>query len=167
MLVGVYVLVGVLVFNRVRGNGHHQTPVLHALQADELIGKMGHLGRLAMYDQHLEAGVVVQVRVASRDHQFVVLVLRLGQFFRNAAGVVVVDEGYRAHHGRLRGGGLLGYQPVANQIAKGFRPVGVAAPSEGAVKPLEKIRIERDADPAECPYSLLYKNRLSTREDLG
>jgi hypothetical protein len=44
---------------------------------------------------------------------------------------------------------LLSDQPVANQIAKGFRPVRVAAMADGAVKPLEKVGIEGNANSAQ------------------
>ena len=111
--------------------------MLHALQPDQPVGKLGHLSRFAVHDQDFKTGVVVQMRMAGGDHHFVVRVLRLSQFLCDTAGVVVVDEGHRAHHGRVRSSGLLGHQPVADQIAKRLRPVGIAAPPDQAVKPLE------------------------------
>ena len=49
-----------------------------------------------------------------------VRVLRLGQLFGHAVGMMVEDQRDRAHHRRVRLRGLLGYQPVANQISKRF-----------------------------------------------
>ena len=100
MFVVLFMAVIVRVLEVVRGNGHHQAAVLHAFQANEAIGKLGHLGRFAMDDQHFKAGVVIQVGMAGGDHQIVVCMLHLGELFRDAVGVVVVDEGDRAHHGR-------------------------------------------------------------------
>ena len=71
-----------------------------------------------MHDQHFEAGIVVQVGMAGGDHQFVLRVLHLGQFFRDAAGVVVVDERDGANDNGVGVGGLFCDQPVANEISK-------------------------------------------------
>ncbi len=68
----VFVAVIMAVFVRVLygmcGNGHHQATVLHALQSNEQVGKMGHSGRFAMDDQHFEARVVIQMGVAGGDN---------------------------------------------------------------------------------------------------
>ena len=92
----VVVIVGVL--NDVRGNGHHQAPVLHAFQAYEAICKLGHPGRFAVDDQYFKARVVVEVSVAGRDHKFVMCMLDFSELFRDAVSVVVVDEGDRTDH---------------------------------------------------------------------
>ena len=67
------VLVLVLVLDRVRRNGHYQPSVLDALEPDEAVGKLSDARRLAVHDEHLEAGVVVQVGMAGGNHQIVVL----------------------------------------------------------------------------------------------
>ncbi len=118
------VLLGVL--NGVRGNGHYQAPVLHTFEADKAVGKLRHPGRFAVNDQHFKAGVVVEVGVTGGDHKLVVCVLNFSELFRDAVSVVVVDEGDGADHSRVRGRGLLSDQAVADQVAKGFRPVGIA-----------------------------------------
>jgi len=58
--------------------------VLHALQSDQTVGKLGHARRLAVDDQHLKAGFVIEMGMAGRDHKIVVLVLHFSQFFGNA-----------------------------------------------------------------------------------
>jgi len=45
---------------------------------------------------------VVQVGVAGGDDEFVVSVLQVCQLVADAAGMVVVDEGYRAYTSRIR-----------------------------------------------------------------
>ena len=114
MLVAVLVFVLVSVLYLVRWDGHYQAAMLYTLEADQHVGKLGNLGRLAVHDQYFKAGIVVQVRMAGGDHQFMVRVLRLGQLFRDAVRVVVEDERDRAHDYRFRRRGLLGYQSVAN-----------------------------------------------------
>ena len=60
---------------------------------------MGHSGRFAMDDQHFEARVVIQMGVAGGDDEFVAGMLDFGEFFRDAVGVMIVDQGDRAHDG--------------------------------------------------------------------
>jgi hypothetical protein len=77
---------------------------------------------------------VVQMHVQRRKHVVIVLVLHFGETFGKLANVMVVDQRHRAHHDAVGPCGLLLNQGVANQIAKGFRPVGVAAPRNQVVK---------------------------------
>jgi hypothetical protein len=79
VFVAMFMAVFMRVFDGVRGNGHHQAAMLHALEADEAIGKLGNLGRFAVDDQHFKAGVVVKVGMAGGDHQLMVLMLHLGE----------------------------------------------------------------------------------------
>ena len=95
---------------------------------------------------------MVEVRMAGRDDQFVILVLEFGQLLGDAVGVMVVDEGDGADDRRVGCGGALGNQAIANQIAESLGAVGVAAARDGAVKTLEEIRIESDADAAEVAH---------------
>ena len=53
---------------RMRRHGHHQAAMLHAFEADQPIGKLFHMSRFSMHDQHFQAGIVVQVRMAGGDH---------------------------------------------------------------------------------------------------
>ena len=82
VVVLMFVSVPVCVLQRVRRNGHHQAAVLHALQADQPVGKLLHPRRLAVDDQHLKAGVVVKVGMAGGNHQIVVLRAALQSVFR-------------------------------------------------------------------------------------
>ena len=82
---------------RLRGNRHDQTPMLDSFQRDQLAGELLHRRRTAMHNQHLQAGVVIQMRVAGGDNQFVMLMLQLGQLLAHAVRIVVIDQGDGAH----------------------------------------------------------------------
>jgi hypothetical protein len=127
--------------------------MLHTFQPDEAVCKPGHLGRFAVDDQYLKAGIVVQVCVTGGNHQFVIRVLQLGQFFGNPRGVMVVDEGNSAHYSRVRGCGLFGHQLIADQIAKSLGAIRVPSLADQTVKPLEKLRIQRNTDPAQNAHT--------------
>ena len=131
-----------------RGDGHHQAAVLDAFETDENVGEMLHSGGLAVDDQYFKAGIMVEMRVARGDDQIVVLVLHLGQLFRDSRGVMVEDERHGADHRCVGRRGLLPDQPVADQVAKGFGAVRVSALLNGVVEPLEEIGIEGNADSA-------------------
>jgi hypothetical protein len=75
-----------------------------------------------------------------------VRVLNFSELFADAARVVIVDKGDRAYDDRVWSSSLLGYQPVADQVAKSLGSVGIAPLADGAVKALEKVGIERNAD---------------------
>ena len=118
MLVDVFV--AVLVFNGVRWNGHYEAAVLNAFEANEPIGELFNLGRLSVDDEHLKAGVVIEMRMAGGDDQFMVLVLHLGELFSDAVLLMVEDEGDGADYDGVRRRGLLVDEAVANEIAKCF-----------------------------------------------
>jgi len=46
------------------GNGHDEPPMLHAFQADQASGEFLDAAGFSMDDENLEAGVMVEVRVA-------------------------------------------------------------------------------------------------------
>ena len=64
--------VRVLVFNGMSRNAHHQPSVLNALQANQAIRKLLHSCRIAMNDQHLQAGVMIEVGMTGGNNQVVV-----------------------------------------------------------------------------------------------
>ena len=105
-----------------------------------------------MDDEDLETGIVIEVGVTGGDDQVVVLVLEAGELVGDAVGAVVVDEGDGADDGGVGGGGTLGDEAVANEVAEGLRAVGVAAAGDGAVELLEEGGIECDADAAELTH---------------
>ena len=150
VFVRMVVRVGVRVFvpSIERGHGHHQAAVLYAFEADENVGEVLDPGGISVDDQHFKAGIVIEMRVTRRDHQVVVLVLHLGQLLSDSRGVVVKDEGHGADDGRVRRGGLLADQPVADQIPECFRSVRVSTVLNRAVELFEKIGIESNADSA-------------------
>ena len=60
----------------------------------------------------------------------------------------------------VRSRSLLVDQSVADQIAKGFRAVGIAAMADRAIKPLEKVGIERNANSAENAHTHSCNNEI-------
>ena len=125
--------------------------MLHAFQRNEIAGELFHRRRLAMHDQHFQAGIVIQMRVAGGDHQFVMLMLQLGQFFADAVLVMVVDQGDGSHDDGIRRRCPLADQSVTNQIAKGLGAIGISVLAHPLVELLEKIGIQRHANSAEIP----------------
>ena len=87
--------------------------MLHAFEADEKVGEVLNARGLAVDDQDFKAGVVIEMRVARRDNQVVVLVLRFGELLGDAGGVMVVDERDGADDGRAGRGSLLADEAVA------------------------------------------------------
>lgn len=72
--------------------------MLDSLCADQPVGQPLHLfGRTAKYD-HLQATLVVEMRVQSGNNDFVILVLDVGQLLGQQTSVMVVDEGDRAYY---------------------------------------------------------------------
>ena len=130
-------------------NRHDEAAVLDAFEADEAFGEALDVGGGAVDDQHFEAGVVIEVGVAGGDDQVVVLVLEAGELVGDAVGVVVVDEGDSADDGGVGGGGAFGDEAVANEIAEGFRAVGVAALLDEAIELVQKVGVDGYANPAE------------------
>ena len=87
---------------RLRGNGHYKASMLHPFQSDQLAGKLLHCGRLAMHDKHLQAGIVIEMRVAGGDDQFVMFVLQIGQLFADTVLVMVIYQGDSPHDDGIR-----------------------------------------------------------------
>ena len=79
-------------------------------------------------------------------------VLDFGQLFGDTVSVVIVNQGDGADHNRVGCGGSLDDQSIADQVAKCFGSVGIAAPGDRAIKPFEKIGIEGNADSAEFAH---------------
>ena len=143
----------------VRGHGHDQAPMLHAFQADDDVGKVLHARRFAVDDQHFKAGVEIEMSMARGNDEVMMRMLRLGQLFSDAVGVMVVNEGDGAHNGGIWRSGRLSHQPVANQVAKGFGAIGVSTLLDGTVKAL--YRSESSAMPIllSSPMRISYGRR--------
>jgi len=75
--------------------------------------------------------------------------LKFGQLFCDAVSMVIVDEGDGADDGGIGTRGPLRDQAVANQVAKGFGPVGVSKPGDELIEALEEIRIECNTNSTE------------------
>jgi hypothetical protein len=67
--------------------------------------------------------------------------------------MVVIDQRDSTHNNRIWSRGSITHQPLANQIAKGFRTVGIPMLAHPLVKLLEKVRIQRHANSIENAHS--------------
>ena len=97
-----------------------------SLGADENVRHSTNLARPPPNHQHFEAVVVIQVNMKRRKDRVMVVMLDGSEFLAQLADVMVVDQGDGSDHMTVgRFPGFL-HEFVANQIAKRFRPVGVA-----------------------------------------
>ena len=79
-------------------------------------------------------------------------VLKLGQLFRYAVGMMTVDKRDGSDY---RCAGIrrpLRDQTIADEIAESLGPVGIAQPRDEVIESFEKFGIERNADSAEDAY---------------
>ena len=73
-------------------------PVLDAFCADQSIGDLLHILRLALHHHHLQTIVVIEMHVHRRKDVLVVIVLHVRQLLVQHAHVVVIDQRHRADH---------------------------------------------------------------------
>ena len=128
---------------------HHKPPVLYAFQANEAACELLDLSRSSVHDEHLETRIVVEMRVAGRDHQLVMGMLDLRQLLCDSVSVMVVDKGDSTDYRGFGARGPLRDEAIANQVAKGFGPIGVSKPGDEIIEAIEEIGIERNPDSTE------------------
>src|ERR1035437_4994592 len=83
------------------------------------------------------------------------IVLDAGKLLAEQADVVIVDQGDGAHHlgvGRFPG---LFDQFLADQVAKSFGAVGVAAPADQLIELLQEDAIDGHANPAQSAHAYI------------
>jgi len=137
--------------------GFYKSSMLDTLEADKAVRELLHLNRPAVDDQDFEARVVVKMRMTRGHDQIVVLVLQLGQFFANAVRMMIVDKSDGSDHRCIRSSRLLCYEPVPDHVSKGLGTVCVTAAFNGAVEPLEQVRIDGNTDAAESTHTCPFK----------
>ena len=130
------------------GDRHYEPSVLHALQPDQAAGELFDLSGSAMDNENFQARVVVEMRMTGGYNQFVVRMLQFSQPLGNTMGVMVVDQRDGSNNRGIGACRSLRDQAIANQVAEGFGPVGIAQPGDEIVEAFEEIRIERYADSA-------------------
>lgn len=106
----------------------------HSLGADEFVGKLLNIMRTTAQDHYLKARIVIQVGVQRRDDYFVVFMLKVGQFFREEANVMVIDQRHGSHDGGLRCHDRRPHQPIPDQVPERLGTVVVAFFSNELVK---------------------------------
>lgn len=74
----------------VRGT-HDQAAMPDSLGADEFVSQLLDIAGPAAQDHHFKAGIVIEVSMKRRDHNLVMLMLKVGKFFRQKASVMIID----------------------------------------------------------------------------
>lgn len=95
---------------------------------------------------------MIQMHVQRRQHVVEMIVLQVGKFVAQHPDMMIVDKRDCPHHLTL---GLLPHlfnQFIANQIAKGLRPVGVAALRNQRIELLEQVCVDSYADAAQFAH---------------
>jgi hypothetical protein len=129
-------------------DGHDEAAVLDAFEPDETAGELLDARGFSVDDEDLEAGIVIEMGMAGGNDEIVAGVLKFGEFFGDAVGVVVVDEGDGADHGGVGGLGPLGDEAVANEITERLGAVRIAEAGDKVIKALEEVGIEGNSDSA-------------------
>jgi len=100
--------------------------MLHSFCADKAVGELLNVFRLAAKYDHLQAVLMIEVGMQGGNDDRVGLVLEIGEFFRQQASVVIVDEGDGANHKRIGGDDYRAHKPVANQITERLGAILIA-----------------------------------------
>jgi hypothetical protein len=130
--------------------------VFDAFGGDELVGDLFHQGGLAADNEDLEAIVVVEVDVQSRDNDLVMIVLDIGEGGLDVLFVVVVKEGDGA--GNFLGANILVMldQAGANHIGDGERAVVVTFFARHLVELFGQRARDRNSKPDDPVGSMIF-----------
>jgi len=109
----------------------------HSLCADEFVGQLLNLTRLAAQDHYLKACIVIEMGMERRDDHFVMFMLKVGQFFGEKPSVMVIDQRDGSHDRSPGGHDCRPHKPIAYQIAERLGSVVVALFSDELVKAIE------------------------------
>jgi hypothetical protein len=93
--------------------------------------------RLAAQEDHLEAGIVIEMRVKRRDDHFMMFVLKVGELFREKASVMVIDQRYCPDDWSPGGDNCTFHEPVPNQVAECFGSVLITLFNDELVKTIQ------------------------------
>jgi hypothetical protein len=89
---------------------------------------------------------MIDMNVGCSNDRGVVVVLEIGELLFQFSLVVIVHQ---REYPEPRGGWMLNVffnEACANEVPESFRPVEVACAFDEAVKPLEEIGVDRDAE---------------------
>lgn len=150
---------------------HHQVQlaVVHAALGHQAVCKAAHRAGRALEQHGLDAVVVVQVRVGAGDGQLMVVVLVVGQAFRQLALVVVVDVGQIGHAGAVLVVGLPKPRHVhAQDVAHRLAAVAVAAFGDQVVELVGEFVVKGDGEAFHgrmVPWQFDAASRLAQYDD--
>ena len=119
--------------------GHYQLAVFDPAQAEHVIGQMLHLAGWSLHDDHFKAVLLVEMHMRRRQDISMMVVLRLGQLFREIRSMVVVNHGKGCNH-RLVAAYLIGHKRIPNEIAQSFGTIAVTTFGNQLVKALQNSR---------------------------
>jgi len=108
-----------------------------SLCADEFVGQLLNIVRLATQQDHLKAGIVIEMRMEGRYDHVMMFMLKIGQFFGEKASVMVVDQRHASYDGSIRRHDGRAHKPIPDQVAECLGSVVVAFFSDELVKTLE------------------------------
>ncbi len=126
-----------------------------SLCADEFVGELLNVAGTTAQEHYFKACIVIQMGMQRRNDNFVMFMLQIGQFFRQKASVVIIDQRNGPHYRSLRGHNRSPNKPVPDQIPECLRAVIVAFFRDEPVKPIEQIRLQRHSDSAELRHGCL------------
>ena len=79
--------------------------------------------------------------VQGGDDDFMLLVLKISEFFGEKPGVMVIEQSYGSDDERFRSYNRRSHKPIAYQIPKRLGSVVIAFFSDELVKAIEEIRV--------------------------
>jgi hypothetical protein len=95
------------------------------------------IARPAAQDHYLKARIVIEMGMERRNDNFVMFMLKVGEFFREKASVMVIDQRHGSHNRSRWGYDRSPHKPVPYQVAESLGPIVVAFFSDEFVKPIE------------------------------
>jgi len=126
--------------------------VFDSFSANQGIGHLADFGGAAAHDQNFETVIVIEVNVKGREDGVMVIVLDGGEFARELADVMIIDEGYGSDY--VTTGSFPGLLDkfFPDEIAKGFGTVGVATAGNQLIKLLKQVGGDGDTDAAKASH---------------
>ena len=115
--------------------------MLDTLCADQQIGKLLNQLRFAFHNDNFETGVMIEVGVHRGDDLPMVLMLDLGQFLRQQAAMVVINQCDRADDLGIWCVNRGRHQAIADKVAQRLRAVSIPLALDKPVESLQELRV--------------------------
>jgi cobalt/nickel transport system permease protein len=126
--------------------------VLDTLGADQGIRDFLDCPGFALDHQNFQAVVMIQMHMHRGKDVVKVRVLEIGKLLVQQAHVMIVNQSHGADDGGVRTFPHFFHQLVADQVAKGFRAVGVSPRRDQVIEFLQKAGIDRHSNTAKIAH---------------